>query len=251
MRILSLAPANTEILYALGLGRHIVGVTNLCDFPVAAKKKEKIGTWTSTTPDDIRALRPDLIFTSYYLPPELREYEGPGELIHLAPRTLGDVLASIIEIGRLTGTVDVARNLTRSMEEQFDVIQKRTDHSAQRPRIYAEEWGNPPMVSGNWVPQLIGIAGGREVISGPGEQSRSVTLDEVAEADPDMIIVHWCGAGPSSRVDAVTKRPGWNTLRAVREARVFAIHDSMLNRPGPRLVDGVRKMHEVVVRRRP
>ncbi len=246
MRIISLAPSNTEILYALGMGRHIVGVTHFCDYPTQAKRKAKVGTWTASNVDAITDLNPDLIFTSYYLPPELQKYTGPGELIHLEPRTLGDIFASIISIGTLVGKTKEARKLINSLEQQLYEHSSASPLRTALPRVYAEEWGHPPMASGNWVPQIMSAAGAEEVLLHPGEPSREVTAEEVDRADPDLIILNWCGAGDRAEVTSVTKRPGWGHIQAVREGRVYVIHDSLLNRPGPRLVDGVDHIRRVL-----
>lgn len=246
MRIVSLAPSNTEILYALGMGRSIVGVTHFCDFPAGAQRKAKVGTWTSSHVDALQALKPDLILTSYYLPPELRAYDGPGELIHLEPRTVGGIFASIRQIGTLVGKHTAAVKLVDKLEREL--YTHMTAHTSRRglPRVYAEEWGHPPMASGNWVPELISAAGGHAILMHPGEPSREVTADELSREDPDMIIMHWCGSGDRARVEDLTSRPGWSDLRAVRTGHVRIIHDSLLNRPGPRIVEGVLHLRRAI-----
>src|SRR3989344_8466791 len=102
MRLLSLAPSNTEILYALGLGDDIIGVTAYCDYPPGAKKKPKVGSWITTQPEKIKDLKPDLIFTSYFLPEILKNWEGPGEVIHVVPKTIKDIYKSIKILGKVT-----------------------------------------------------------------------------------------------------------------------------------------------------
>ncbi|MFA6909212.1 MAG: cobalamin-binding protein [Patescibacteria group bacterium] len=240
MRIASLAPSNTEILFALGLGEHVVAVTHMCDYPVAAAQKSKIGSWTSTRVDALSEHKPDVIFSSIYYPPELESYDGPGEIVHLNPKTLGDILSSIRTIGEICGKNTEADMLIRRMERELFDLHPPSAFGKQRPSVYMEEWGKPPMASGNWVPQLVTLAGGREVLMHPGEPSREVTLAEIVRADPDMIVLHWCGKG--NRVDTaeVASRPGWEQLRAVWSGNIHVIHDTYLNRPGPRIIDGIR-----------
>ncbi|MFH1235318.1 MAG: cobalamin-binding protein [Parcubacteria group bacterium] len=245
MRILSLAPSNTEILYALGLGDRVVGVTHMCDYPDEVDKKKRVGSWTSTSLKDIRSVKPDVIFTSYYFPPELKSYNGPGEVVHLEPRTLGDILSSIRTIGAICGRKDAAEELVGALEQELFDYTQAFSFAESGPVVYAEEWGKPPMVAGNWVPQMIRLAGGHQPFIGPGEASRRINLSELQEADPDLIILHWCGAGSRTSPDDVKSRPGWDILRAVRSGRVYSIDDRAINRPGPRIVDGIHSMRDI------
>ncbi len=241
MRIISLAPSNTEILCALGAVDDIVAITHLCNYPFTIREKPRIGTWISTEPERLAEMKPDLIITSYFLPQPLRAWSKPEQLLHLEPKTLADVYASILSVGNAIGRKKEAKKLVSTMKKQLAEIQKKTKRK-KKVKIYMEEWHKPPFISGNWVPELVAIVGGKENLIQPGEPSRPVELSELEAFDPDVIICHWCGAGPRIDVSSVAKRPGWEKLRAVKEGNVYPINDSLLNCPGPRLVEGAEKL---------
>ena len=110
-------------------------------------------------------------------------------------------------------------------------------------RLYIEEWHNPPYASGNWVPELARIAGCMQFPVEPGALSPQVTLEQVAAFDPEMIVVSWCGAGALADRKLLMERPGWDALRAVQSRNVRVIDDSLLNRPGPRLIEGAQHLY--------
>lgn len=245
MRIISLAPSNTEILCALGALDDIVAITHLCNYPFAIRGKPRIGTWISTEPERLAALKPDLIITSYFLPQPLRTWSKPDQLLHLAPKTLADVYESIQAVGKTIGRKKEAANLVSTMKKQLSAIKKKTK-GKKKIKAYMEEWHKPPFVSGNWVPELVAIAGGQEELIQLGDPSRPVELSELEKFDPDCIICHWCGAGSRMDTSQVAKRPGWEKLRAVKEGRIYSINDSLLNRPGPRLVEGTQLLSTIL-----
>ena len=236
MRIVSLAPSNTEILYALGVEDQVVAVTRFCDYPRAAQAKEKVGSWIATEPEKLEALEPDLILTSYFMPEPLRKWRGPGQVLHYEPKTLWDVFESIRSIGQAVGATDRAEAVVRTMKEGFDAIRSRARNRSVR--VYMEEWMTPPMAAGNWVPELAAVAGGEEVVGEIGQPSREFSFAALALADPELVICHWCGWGTRTDPKRILEREGWRELRAVREGRVMFLDDSLINRPGPRLVQG-------------
>ncbi|MBI4097109.1 MAG: cobalamin-binding protein [Candidatus Levybacteria bacterium] len=266
MQLVSLAPSNTEILYALGLGDQIVGITGFCDYPADAKRKPKVGGWTTPLPEKIRTLRPDLIFTCYFLPPELRDWKGPGKIIHVAPKTLHGVYLSIMTIAVATNTEKKGKEIVKKMKQEFAQIRKNRitlslegrgkgedsnkaikQFNNRSPRVYMEEWLKPPMVSGNWVPELVEIAGGIEQIAEKGKPSREFDFKELQDFDPDLMIFHWCGFGKRFYKKNVIERSGWSQLRAVKNDRLFPIDDALLNRPGPRLLEGAKQIQEILI----
>jgi len=242
MRIVSLAPSNTEILCALGAMDDIVAVTHLCDYPFAIRDKPRIGTWISTDPERLAEFQPDLIITSYFLPEPLRSWSSPGQLLHLAPKTLADVYASILTIGEAIHRPKEAEKLVNRMKLECAVMKKKTI-GKKTPKIYMEEWHKPPFVSGNWIPELVAIAGGDEGLIQPGEPSKPIELADLEALDPDVIVCHWYGAGSRINISTVPERPGWHQLRAIREGKLYSIDDSYLNRPGPRLVDALPTLY--------
>lgn len=247
MRIISLSPSNTEILAALGVMENVIAVTHLCDYPATVKQKPRIGTWITTDSERLKRMKPDFIFTSYFLPPPLKIWRGPGKIVHVKPTTLEEVYESIRIIGGVAGKKKKAGEVIVKMKTQFETIKKQK--VKKRPRVYMEEWHSPPFASGNWVPELVEIAGGEEVLGKRGEPSCEYDFGTLLKEDPDIIICHWCGAGHREDVKRVKERPGWEKLRAVQSNRIFFIDDSLLNRPGPRLIEGAEALQALFFRK--
>ena len=246
LKIVSLAPSNTEILFALGCQAETIAVTKLCDFPAGVAAKEKIGTWTGTDTAKIAALEPDIILTSYYFPKELHNYNGRGEIYHFQAKTLTDVFTSIIELGELVGKQTEAQALTDYMKTEFEKISVCSKNHEERPSVYAEEWSKPFMAGGNWVPEIISLAGGRTKFVEPGQPSKKVSDQQILVFNPEIIVAHWCGRANRSDVGSIKERKNWNHMRAVRAENVYRIDDSLLNRPGPRLVSGAQAVHAII-----
>ncbi len=250
MKLVSLAPSNTEILYALGLGDQIVGVTAFCDYPKEANSKPKLGGWTTPMIEKINDLSPDLIFTSYFLPPPLREWKGPGKIVHVAAKTLQEVYENIFTIAESTNSLKKGEEIVKKMKQEFAQFRNSPNlpNRPNRPKVYMEEWYKPPMVSGNWVPELVEIAGGVEGMVKSGKQSREFSLEELKDFDPDLMLFHWCGFGEKFNRKLVLERDGWMSLDAVKNHKLFTVDDALLNRPGPRLVEGTRRIQEILSR---
>lgn len=272
MRIISLAPSATEVVFALDRGDQLVGRTAFCDYPSEAKKIPTVGGWTTANIENVLALNPDLVLTSTFLQDRIvGTLRNCGILVcHADPRTLVDVLDSFVTIATALGVPDRGAALRSQVESEFasllptahpvearDPEEGRGPHGALRPRgfsgsllprIYAEEWPEPPMASGNWVPDLISLAGGTPLFPS-GQPSRKVSLDEIAAFDPDVILLNYCGMAvvPAEKQAArVRSRPEWQNLRAVRAGRIVVLDDALLNRPSPRLVEGARAIQRAL-----
>jgi len=234
MRIVSLAPSATELLYALGCGDDIVGVTWYCDYPIEAKTKPRVGRWIDIDFDKVEKLKPDVIFTSTFVQQKVvEECEKRGlHVVHTDPKTLDDVYESIKIIARAVGRESEGKKIVEDMKKEFSAIRAK----AKLP-LYVEEWHKPPMASGNWVSELIEIAGGMSILK-RGEVSREVSFEEIILFNPRAIVLSWCGFGMTADPNAIKRR--WNLA-----APVFVINDSLLNRPGPRLVDGCKKLNAI------
>jgi iron complex transport system substrate-binding protein len=281
MRIVSLVPNGTEILFALGAGDQVVGVSHECDWPAEARQRP-ILTGSALTPgmsaaeidqavaaqvgeglslytlDEARIadLAPDLIVTQELCPVcavSTEQVEGAvrplprcPDLLSLDPRTLGDVLADIRKVGAATGRQAEAEALLRSLEERLAAVRARAAGLPRRPRVLALEWLDPPFAGGHWVPEMIEAAGGADAFARPGDSSRRLTWEEIAAADPDVLVVMPCGfdeAGARAQIDLIAGHPGWQALRAVREGRVHPVDaNGCFSRPGPRLVDGIERL---------
>ncbi len=242
MRILSLSPSSTEILFALGAAEDIIGVTHLCDFPEAATRKPQFGSWLHNQPERLAAEKPDVIVTTTFFPPELEALQSHHEILHLTPRGLGGVFESIQQLGEVTGRTDAARDLVATMQRALEAV--RAAAPDRRLRVYCEEWATPPMIAGNWVPELVALAGGEPVGGIHTNPSTAVNVDALHAADPDLMIFHWCSMGDPNELDTVRQRAGWDNFRAVQVDALVRIPNSLLNRPGPRLVQGAELLQK-------
>jgi len=281
VRIVSLVPNATEILFALGAGDEVVGVSHECDHPAAARHlpvltgsalpsglapaavdsavSSQLASGASLyTLDDRRlaALAPDLLFTQELCPvcavstvqvdAAIAPMARCPEVISLDPRRLEDVLADILHVGERIDRVDEAERLVDDLRARLERIERRLRGRA-RPTVVALEWLDPPFLGGHWVPQVIAIAGGCDPFRvAPGERSRRATWAEIAAADPDWIVAMPCGfdaGGAAAEVEKLRGRPEWASLRAVREGRVAAVDaNGCFSRPGPRLVGGIETL---------
>lgn len=246
MKIVSLAPSNTEILYALGAQDQIAAVTTFCDYPPEAKAKQKVGGWTNVDYDAVLALEPDMVLTSTVVQePVLKKCAELGlKVFHFDPRTLEDVFGTVRGIGDLVGKKKEAETLVEEMRAKIDEIKNLTKDAKMRPRVYAEEWHKPPFVCGNWIPELIAEAGGESMID--GGISREVGTEEIQKFDPHYIIVTWCGFGERAQAEKIKFREGWEDVYAVKNDRIIIFDDSYLNRPGPRLAEGTEMLAKAI-----
>jgi iron complex transport system substrate-binding protein len=245
-RIVSLAPSNTEILYALGAGERVAAVTALCDYPPEAREKPKVGGWTNADLGKVVELAPDLVLTSTFLQDKIAgELRSRGlNVLHVRPFNLQQVVESFVEIGKAVGAEGEGRALAKRALDRLERVHYKVAACpcGRQPRVYLEEWSKPPMVSGNWVPELVELAGGKPGLAKAGEPSYAFRLEDLQKFDPEVILLNVCGAGERSRPELIPKREGWEGLAAVKTGSVFAIDDSVLNRPGPRLAEGAERI---------
>lgn len=242
MRILSAAPSNTEIIYALGLEDQLVATTSLCDYPPEAREKPGVGGWSKGIDyERIEEIDPDIALLSDALQEEqAAELEERGiETLHVSPGTLDEAFRSILKIGRKFDREEEASALVAEMKQEIERI------DLEGKRIYCEEWTDPPMVSGNWIPGMIESAGGRYFIE-EGERSREFDLEKLKEFDPEYIFLNVCGAGENIESSEIEEREEWQSIEAVKNGDVYVIDDALLNRPGPRLVEGLKEIEERV-----
>lgn len=226
-RIVSLAPSATATIRALGAGDRLVGVTAHCDADAPA-----IGGWLTPDPDRLAALDPDVVLTVDALQTDVRDelVDRGYRVFHHEPTTLEETFDGFAAIGEAIGRPAAGEALARGARER--VARHREDEPTDRPTVYCEEWHDPPMAAGNWVPEVVRAAGGRYPFRDPGERSGAVDGDAVAAAAPDHVFVHHCGRGEAADPDFEAR--GW-TL----DAEVHVLDDALLNQPSPRLLDGV------------
>ena len=247
-RIVSLAPSNTEIIYALGAENKLAAVTRYCDFPEEAKRKPKIGGWLDVNDALVKKFEPELILTSTFVQSKITKKYKKNKLnvVALMPTTLKGVFNSIERIGKLINKEKEAVELIKSMKNEINKIQNKIKNQKNNPRVYVEEWHKPPTVSGNWVPTLVKMAGGDYGLIKSGTHSREVTTEQIQNYNPEIIIISICGMADKVPKEWITKRIGWENLSAVKNNKVYVFDDSWLNRPGPRLTIGLENLAKVI-----
>lgn len=246
LKIASLSPAITEILCALELEEHIVCRDKYSDYPEHIRSVPALPEHQAIHVPDIAKFNPDIVCTSTVIQQKLSQELTAHQysVLHQDPRTIRQVYKSIHQIGVLFNKEQEAKELTLAMQQGFNKVQQLARLLPTKPKVYIEEWPNPPMASANWVPELIAIAGGIALPSAKvGELSTECSLQEVAAFNPDLIILSWCGAGELPEPTVLQARTGWAELPAVQQGNVRVINDSLLNRPGPRLLDGAQRIY--------
>ncbi len=271
MRILSLLPSATEIVYALGLEDDLVGVTHECDWPPAARAKRSV-SFSALPPaadpaevdrlvsasidggepiyrldnEAVRELRPDLVLTqdlcavcavpSGHVNDALELLGCRAQVVSMDPSSLDDVLACILHVGDVTGTEGAARALVDRLRHRLEVVADSVA-TRPRPRTFALEWSDPPFNGGHWVPEMVELAGGEAVLASRGTPSVRVTWQQIVSAAPDVVVFMPCGYdldGAAAEASSLLDRDelSGTTFIAVDASAYFS-------RPGPRLVDGV------------
>lgn len=248
-RIVSLAPSTTEILFALGAGDRVIGVTRDSDWPPeACAKALDVSGWLDVRDPRIHDLQPDLIVASTLLPHDIaaRLKVDGRPVLSVDPKTMDDVMTSIVIIGRAAGAEVMAQVVVEDLRRRMAAIAAANSRRARRPRVYVEEWHQPPTAAGLWVPELITWAGGVSELATAGQRSPQVSDADVQAYDPELIVLAWSGFGTRARPEHVAARPGWQRITGLRTGQVHVIDDSLLNRPGPRLLLGLRQLTSLI-----
>ena len=282
MRIASLLPSATEIVFAVGAGDEVVGVSHECDYPDAARGLPVLtgsavetrglpqaeidaaissllasgGSTYAIDVDRLRHLRPDLVITQALcdvcavsegqVHRVVHEEQLGARVLTLTPLDLEGVARSIEEVGEATGRAPAAARLAAALRERM----ARLDPiPASPPRVLALEWLDPPYAAGHWVPEQVARAGGTDVLAGPGQKSERVTWDTVAASAPDVALLLPCGLSLDEVVHeagSLAERPEWRDLPAVRNGAVWALDaNAWFSRPGPRLLDGIEALRAI------
>ncbi len=249
-RIVSLAPSNTEILFALGLGNKIVGVTDYCNYPEEAKKKQKVGGYSTVNIERVLALNPDLVVAAYGNGKEtidiLREYGLT--VIALNPKNLSDVMRDIELLGKVTGTEENATRLVDMMEHRIDEVKRNASNFSLRPKVAHVLWHDPIWVSGKntFIDELISIAGGENAF-GDLEGWKIVSIEDFLARNPDIIVVNsgtGMGGGKDILYDWAIRE--LKDVEAVKEGRVYLIDSDIISRPSYRLVYALEELSEII-----
>lgn len=252
MRIVSITPSNTEIVWALGLEHMLVGVDDHSDFPPeVVERLPRVGTDLDVDVDAIAALQPDLVLASLSVPgmernvEKLRQRNLPHVVLN--PHSLSQVLDDILTVGTLTGHKERAERVVLELKERLDRLEGSIDDQVRSHpvRVFWEWWPRPLITPGrhSWINDICRLAGAVNVFADLDVTSRPVEYEEVFARDPDVICMCWVGAlQPVMDPDKVRSREGWQNLRAVRDGRIYALPEELFGRPGPRLVEGAEML---------
>jgi len=249
-RIVCLTAETAEIAFTLGAGDRVIGVPGTARRPEAAREKARVGGFTTFRTDKILALEPDLVLAFSDLQADVvHELIAAGVTVLCTnQRSFDDVLRAILLIGGALGLEPAARALVDDVRDEVKQIREYSAGWPDRPRVYFEEWMDPLIVGIRWVSELIELAGGHDVFAElrqhGGARERVVTADEVARRDPQIILASWCGK-PVDRA-AVAARPGWSSVSAVSAGQIHEIAGEDVLVPGPSLVHGLRRIHEII-----
>lgn len=285
MRVCSLLPSATEILFALGLGDSVAGVTHECDFPPEAAKRpalirprvdptaapaeidrqvmalvERGESIYAVDAELLERLRPDLIVTQDLchvcaaspddLAAALTKLPRAPKVLSLTPRVLRDVWDDIRRVGEATQRRREAQALAITLEQKVAAIAAKASRAGTRPRVLCLEWLDPYYMGGHWVPEMVSLAGGVDVLGRVGEPSFRVSEEEIARTNPDVIVVMPCGYGVKRVAEELRTfqiPESWREFPAVRERRIYGVDaNSYFSRPGPRLADGVTLLAHIL-----
>jgi iron complex transport system substrate-binding protein len=286
MRIVSLLPSATEIVYLLRLGNQLTGVSHECDYPPDALRKPKIvkaalgsHRMSSREIDDavlalrtqgegvyqidleaLRAADPSLILTQEIcdvcatpyaqVQEAVTKLPRKPEILSLNPQRLDDVLQDIQRVGDATGRVKEAEAVRRLLQERIQGVTERARLAKVRPKVFCLEWLDPIMASGHWVPEMVALAGGIDALGECGAPSRRIAWDRVLAFAPEVLVLMPCGFDIErtlQEVHLLTALPGWEGLPAVQKGQVFAVNGhAYYNRSGPRLVDGLEILAHMI-----
>jgi iron complex transport system substrate-binding protein len=284
VRIVSLLPSATEIACALGLDSQLVGISHSCDTPAVARlprvtrtaippagpsrmidsavreARERGTSLYQLEPELLRALKPDLVLTQ-----DLCDVCAVGEaevtmalrraclapaVLTLGPRTLAETWDGIRAVAGAAGRTEEADCLIAGLEARVASVSARAGAISRRPRVVFLEWIDPPIVGGHWNPELVELAGGRDVLGIAGTPSRTVRWDDVVTSRPDVLCLACCGfTEERARADLplLMSQPGVRDLPCVREGRVEVFDGvGLFSRPGPRLVDSLERLAAVL-----
>lgn len=285
-RIISLLPAATEIVCALGLQQNLVGRSHECDFPegvtslpvcsgatvgnhlssreIDNQVKEILSEALSVYTIDremIKSLQPDVVITQTQCEVcavSLKDVEEAlsgflnkqTQVISIEPKRLDDIFENIRQVALALGVKEHGDALLEDLHERIDIIRHKLKFIENKPTVACIEWLDPLMISGNWVPELVELAGGTPVLTQTGAHSAYIDWTDIRLQDPDIMVVMPCGF-PVERtlkeINLLLEQPGFNELKAVKDGKLFiADGNQYFNRPGPRIVDSIEILAEII-----
>jgi len=286
LRLISFLPAATEMVFALGLGDRLFGVSYECDFPAPAKTKpvvvkpalllekmslreidsavaERVGSGRSLYQVDERLL--EQLAPTHILTQALCQVCAPSgneitralaalpvkpKILWFTPHRIAEIFGNLSELGAATGRLAQAEELNAAAHSRLQHVAELTKKTPRRPRGFCLEWIDPHYCCGHWVPEMVELAGGEDTLGRKGADSVRISWTDIAALSPEILIVSPCGFGLDEAVEQakqLLQQPGWNDLPAVLNDRVFAVNaNAYFSRPGPRVVDGVELLAHLI-----
>jgi iron complex transport system substrate-binding protein len=251
-RIISHVPGITEILYALELEEKVVGVSDYCDYPEEAKLKPSVGNYFNPSIENIVALDPDLVLTDGHSESikQLDELEPPITYMVIDPKDIDGIFKDFELLGRVTGTEGRADKLIKDMQERMSYVVARVE-GAPRPKVLyiidATDLNNPWTAGpGSFIDSLITMAGGENIGAKAGSAWAKMSIEEVVNSDPDIIILPTKHGTAFTPPEALKQHPAWQKITAVKQGRIFTIDDDLVSRYGPRIVLGLEEMAKII-----
>ena len=250
-RIISHVPSITETLFALGLGDKIVGDSDYCDYPEAAKTVPKIGGYFTPNIEAIVALNPDLVLTDGYVPDLITKLDSLGiPLAVIDPKDINGILRDIELLGNVTGSQKEATELTSDMKKRIGAVVDAVS-SASRPSVFyvfdatdtTKPWTAGP---GSFVDALISLGGGNNVAASASDPWIQFNMEELVDADPEILLVDSHMGTAVISPEELKELPGWQNLTAVKENRIYTIDGDLVNRSGPRIVQGLEDIAKIL-----
>ena len=275
MHICSLLPSGTEIVFALGLDEHLTGVSDLCDYPPAARQKPVVSRSlidttvralqaAGTSPFHIEAARlrqqpPDLVLTQDTcdicdptaddVQRALEGIQPPPQMLVLRPRTVSEIFASILDVGKAAGAQEQAQTLVDALQGRVQTIAAQAAQARRQPRMLSLEGVNPLVAGGHWIPELKILAGGRDELFSPGCPAQRLLWTTIRDYDPEILVITPCSSdlGRSLReIGCLAEHEGWWALQAVQRREVYVVEHVYFSRPGPRIVTGLEILAQIV-----
>ena len=285
MKIVSLLPSSTEIVCKLGFRDNLVGVSHECDYPISVKDlpiltkprfspinssqeidksvqdllKKGLSVYEVDT-DLLKKLAPDLIITQAQceacavslndVKKAVSEWvENKPDIVSLEPNFLDEVWSDFERVGEKLNSSDSYLKFKTEIEQRLENLKQKSQHLSKRPTVVCVEWIDPLMIAANWVPELVDIAGGINMLSKPGSHSHIFKWEEIIESNPDFIIMMPCGFDINRTLEEINilkQKPDWSKLEAVKSNHVFVVDGNQyFNRPGPRLIESAEILFEI------
>lgn len=252
-RIVSIAPSNTEILFAIGAGKQVVGRDEMSDYPAEAKAVTSIGsTYAKLNTEAVVALKPDLVLAADITNPEqIQALEQLGITVYELPnpKDFAGLYANLATIGKLTGREAEAAAYADQLKTRVDAVTSKMAGVSARPKVYYELDATDPTKPytagpGTFVDMLITLSGGQNIGAALGSAYAQISSEELVRQNPDVIVLGDAAYGIT--VESVGRRPGWDALAAVKNGAVYPFDDNLVSRPGPRLVDGLEEFVKLI-----